>query len=146
MPGLQFVDVPRTKQRHQLGIDLVGLHPLQLALCIAGDPRRIDHAQPITQPYQMIGEGFVVHVGRLHNDPGPRLGIFFQPLGKLPETSRIIAQVALGAVFAIGLQQGDIECPFGNINADNDGHRVLLNECSSIITTPDPTLPMRALA
>lgn len=88
----------------------------------------------------------MVHVGRLHDDPGTRLGILLQPLSEGLEPRGIVAQVAFGAVLAVGLQGGNVELPLGDIDTDDDGHAVLLTDVKVIITALDPTLLMRALA
>ncbi|MNN31468.1 hypothetical protein D3C81_1451570 [compost metagenome] len=84
LPGLQFLDMALAKQGDQLGIGLVGLHPLQLTLRVAGDSRGVDHADPIPLSEHIVGKGLVIDIGRFHDDPGAGFGMRLQPLSKGP--------------------------------------------------------------
>ena len=46
------------------------------------------------------------------------------PLLERLKPRRLIGQLALGAVFAIGLQGGDIEAVLGDIDANDTGHKL----------------------
>jgi hypothetical protein len=125
----------------QLGVGAIRLAAQQLALCVAGDARGVHHANPITQPMQVFGNGFVVDPRRLHHDPGIGCGMFFQPPPNLLEALGRVGQLAFRAVLAVGLKGGDIEAVLGDIDADDGRHGK--GSCAVfgvIITALGPTL------
>jgi len=107
----------------ELGIELVGLAPLQLALPVAGNLRRVDDRQPITQLMEVLGERFVIDAGGLDHDPAVGLGVGLQPGCEDLETLGIVGQFAFGAMLAVGLQRGNVEAVLGDVDANNDGHK-----------------------
>jgi len=88
----------------------------------------------------------MVSAGRFHHDPGLGIGVLEQPLLEHFETGHLVWQFGLGAVLAIGLLGGDVERAFGDIDADDAGHKNSSCWFRKINTSLSSTLLMRALA
>ncbi|MCY1303326.1 hypothetical protein D9M70_530240 [compost metagenome] len=139
MPGAQLILVALAVAGNQLGVDLIGLDPLQLTPRVIGNLRGVHHANPVAQSVQVLGQSLVVGARRLHHDPGPRLAVLVQPFLQHLKAHPVVGQLGLGAVLTVGLPGGDIETVLGNVNADDAGHATSSIH-SAIITAPGPAL------
>ncbi|MNG04068.1 hypothetical protein D3C84_871740 [compost metagenome] len=124
MPGAQLILVALAVAGNQLGVDLIRLDPLQLAPRVIGNPRGVHHTHTVAQRVQVLGQRLVIDARRFHHDPGPGLAVLVQPLLQHLKTQRVVGQLGLGPVLAIGLPGGDIETVLGNVNADDAGHAI----------------------
>ncbi|MNP23269.1 hypothetical protein D3C76_1159740 [compost metagenome] len=131
---------------NDFGVSLIGFDAPKLHVSELCDHRRVQDAHSITLVVTVLGQRFVIGACGLHNDPGARFGMALKPVAELLEPSRIIGQLGFGARLAVGKRGGNVERFFGDINANKNGHDLLLQTTKVDHPTLSSTLLMRAHA